>query len=122
MASTTVLMLLPFGVFQRFISFVTSLLSQDFWVFLSVLRYIRSADPVQKGAGAGTHTHTVCQADYLRKVVEVLYCASRPDSHPVHLVVQAIQEETQELLSILLAAGHRNRNISSSSCVQTEVM
>ncbi len=52
-----------------------------------------------------SHTHT---ADDLRQVVEVLYSASRPDSDPVDLVVQAVQEETQELLSILLATRHRN--------------
>lgn len=52
------------------------------------------------------HTQTVCQAHYLRQVVEVLHSASRSDSDPIDLVVQAIQEETQELLSILLAAKH----------------
>ena len=53
------------------------------------------------------HTLSVCQWD-LRQVVEVLHGPSRPDGDPVDLVVQAVQEETQELLGILLAAGHRN--------------
>lgn len=55
-----------------------------------------------------TNTHTACKTDYLRQVVEVLYSASRPDCDPVDLVVQAVKQETQKLLSVLLAAGHRN--------------
>lgn len=55
---------------------------------------------------SGAHTLSV----HLRQVVEVLHSASRPDSDPVDLVVQSVQEETQELLSILLAAGHRKQS------------
>lgn len=44
--------------------------------------------------------------EYLRQVVEVLHCAPRPNRDPVDLVVQTIQEETQKLLSVLLAAKH----------------
>lgn len=39
-----------------------------------------------------------------RQVVEVLDASPGPDGDPVDLVVQPVQEEAQELLSILLAA------------------
>lgn len=55
---------------------------------------------------SGTHT----LSDDLRQVVEVLHSAPRPDGDPVDLVVQSVQEETQELLSILLAAGRRKQS------------
>ena len=63
--------------------------------------------------GKHTQVHTlVCQPEYSRQVVKVLCSASRPDSDPVDLVVQAVQEETQELLSVLLAARHTERTHS----------
>lgn len=47
-------------------------------------------------------------------MVEVFHSASWPDGDPVDLVVKAVKEETQELLSILLATKHTvmNRNAS----------
>lgn len=39
-------------------------------------------------------------------MVQVLGAPSRPDRDPVDLVVQPVQEETQELLSVLLAVTH----------------
>lgn len=59
------------------------------------------------------HMNTVCEADYLRQVVEVLHGASRPHGDPVDLVVKTVEEKPQELLSVLLAAGHGDgRHIS----------
>lgn len=46
-----------------------------------------------------------------RQVVEVLDASSGPDGDPVDLVVQPVQEEAQELLSVLLAAGGQQRPI-----------
>lgn len=48
----------------------------------------------------------MCEFRYLRQVVKVFHGASWSHSDPVDLVVQAVQEEAQELLSILLAAKH----------------
>lgn len=64
-----------------------------------------------------------CQrrSKHLRQVVEVLYSASWPDSDPVDLVVQSVQEETQELLSILLAVGNRCRDTSADATVRGHV-
>lgn len=45
------------------------------------------------------------QPVHSRQVVEVLDASSGPDGDPVDLVVQPVQEEAQELLSVLLAAG-----------------
>lgn len=61
-----------------------------------------------------------CQhrSKHLRQVVKVLYGASWPDGDPVHLVVQSVQEETQELLSILLAAGNRCGHVSADATVR----
>lgn len=65
-----------------------------------------------------------CQqgSKHLRQVVEVLYGASRPDGDPVDLVVQSVQEEAQELLSILLAAGNRRRDVSADAAVRRRVL
>lgn len=48
--------------------------------------------------------HVLIPTDcYSRQVVKVLAAAPRPDGDPVDLVVQPVQEEAQELLSVLLA-------------------
>lgn len=44
---------------------------------------------------------------YSREVVQVLHAAPGPDGDPVDLVVQPVQEEAQELLSVLLAVEQR---------------
>lgn len=50
-----------------------------------------------------------------RQVVEVLDASSGSDGDPVDLVVQPVQEEAQELLSVLLAA----RGYRRGECQQT---
>ena len=39
---------------------------------------------------------------YSREVVKVFHWHPRPSHHSVHLIVKAIQQEAQKLLSILL--------------------
>lgn len=41
-------------------------------------------------------------SSYLREVIKVLRAGLGPHCHPVHLIVEPIQEEAKELLSILL--------------------
>lgn len=40
-------------------------------------------------------------------MVEVLSVGAGPHRNPVHLIVQAVEQEAQKLLSILLAGEHR---------------
>lgn len=53
------------------------------------------------------------QPVHSRQVVEVLDASSGPDGDPVDLVVQPVQEEAQELLSVLLAARGQERRMSA---------
>lgn len=45
----------------------------------------------------------------LREVVEVLYGRSGPQRPPVHFIMKPVQEEAQELLSILLTVTDTKR-------------
>lgn len=53
------------------------------------------------------------QPVHSRQVVEVLDASSGPDGDSVDLVVQPVQEEAQELLSVLLAARGQERRMSA---------
>lgn len=61
-------------------------------------------------SNAGSHGHpapTPLPTPCLREVVQGVSIGPRPHQHAVHLAVQPIQEEAQELLCILLAARQR---------------
>lgn len=51
--------------------------------------------------------HCLCPSQHLREVVQGVRAGPWPHQHTVHLTVQPIKEEPQELLCILLAARHR---------------
>lgn len=42
-------------------------------------------------------------------MIKVFHGASRPDGDPVDLIVQTVQEKTQELLGVLLTVKHTYR-------------
>lgn len=75
-------------------------------VFLDTASLLSLTATLCRKVSAQVCAHTICHVDYLRQVVEVLHSASWPDGDPVDLVVQTVQEETQKLLSVLLAARH----------------
>lgn len=57
--------------------------------------------------------HCLCLSQHLREVVQGVCAGPWPHQHTVHLAVQPVEEEPQELLCILLAARHRAQLVSS---------
>lgn len=57
--------------------------------------------------------HCPCPSQHLREVVQGVRAGPWPHQHTVHLTVQPIKEEPQELLCILLAARHGAWPVSS---------
>lgn len=58
--------------------------------------------------------HCLCPRQNLREVVQGVCAGPWPHQHTVHLAVQPVEEEPQELLCILLAARHGAWPVSSS--------
>lgn len=57
--------------------------------------------------GAGLEVSELLWGLYLREVIQGVGAGPRPHQHSVHLAVQPVQQEPQELLCILLAARHK---------------
>lgn len=54
-------------------------------------------------------------SSYLREVIQVLRAGLGSHCHPVHLIVEPIQEEAKELLSILLTEPRESEGAASTS-------